>query len=61
MVSPTYTMEIFNVTFGINTTLFELFSALKGNWAKFDKKTDKIEPIIRPKHQGGIPHVQATM
>jgi UDP-N-acetylglucosamine/UDP-N-acetylgalactosamine 4-epimerase len=61
MVSPTYIMEIFNVAFGINTTLFELFSALKGNFAKFDKELDKIEPIIGPKRQGDIPHGQATI
>ena len=54
-------MDVFNVAYGGNTTLFELFSALKENLAKFDKEIDKIKPIIGPKRQGDIPHSQATI
>ena len=58
---PTCIMEIFNVAFGSNTTLFELFSALKENLTLFDKGVNKIEPIVGPKRQGDIPHSQASI
>ena len=58
---PTCIMEIFNVAFGSNTTLFELCAALKSNLGMFDKEIDKIEPIIGPKRQGDIPHSQASI
>ena len=58
---PTCIMEIFNVAFGSNTTLFELFDALKTNLTRFDKNIVDIEPIIGPKRQGDIPHSQASI
>jgi UDP-N-acetylglucosamine/UDP-N-acetylgalactosamine 4-epimerase len=61
METPTCVMEVFNVAFGSNTTLFELFSALKENLAMLDKEIDKMEPIIGPKRQGDIPHSQASI
>jgi UDP-N-acetylglucosamine/UDP-N-acetylgalactosamine 4-epimerase len=58
---PTSIMEIFNVAYGGNTTLFELFDALKTNLTRFDKNIADIEPIIGPKRQGDIPHSHASI
>ena len=58
---PTCIMEVFNVAYGGNTTLFELLDALKENLAKYDKAIPKIEPIIGPKRQGDIPHSHASI
>ena len=55
------TMEVFNVAYGGNTTLFELFNALKTNLSKFDKAIANLEPIIGPKRQGDIPHSHASI
>ena len=59
--TPYVVMDVFNVAFGSNTTLFELFTALKKNLAMFDKEIDKIEPIIGPKRLGDIPHSHASI
>lgn len=61
IISPTCVMEVFNVAFGGNTTLFELLDALKINLSKFDKKIKNIEPIIGPNRQGDIPHSHASI
>jgi UDP-N-acetylglucosamine/UDP-N-acetylgalactosamine 4-epimerase len=58
---PTCIMEVFNVAYGGNATLFELFDALKENLAKYDKAIADIEAIIGPKRQGDIPHSQASI
>ena len=54
-------MDVFNVAYGGNTTLFELFNALKTNLSKYDKAIADIKPIIGPKRQGDIPHSQASI
>ncbi|MDP3832083.1 MAG: NAD-dependent epimerase/dehydratase family protein [Ignavibacteriaceae bacterium] len=53
--------EVFNVAFGGNTTLNQLFAALRDNFAKFDEKIDKIEPEYGPFRVGDIPHSQASI
>jgi UDP-N-acetylglucosamine/UDP-N-acetylgalactosamine 4-epimerase len=58
---PKCIMEVFNVAYGGNTTLFELFNALKTNLSKYDKAMANIEPIIGSKRQGDIPHSQASI
>jgi len=58
---PIFVMDVFNVAYGGNTTLFELFEALKTNLAKHDRTIVKIEPIIGPKRQGDIPHSHASI
>ena len=58
---PFRVMEVFNVAYGGNTTLFELFDALRNNLGKFDKKIENIEPIIGAKRQGDIPHSHASI
>ena len=54
-------MDVFNVAYGGNTTLFELFDALKINLSKFDRNIAKLKPFIGPKRQGDIPHSQASI
>ena len=59
--SPKVVMDVFNVAYGGNTTLFELFDALKINLSKFDRNIAKLKPIIGPKRQGDIPHSHASI
>ncbi len=53
--------EIFNVAYGGNTNLIELFEALRDNLARFDKEIQKIEPKFGPFRPGDIPHSQASI
>ena len=52
---------VFNVAFGGNTTLLELFDCLRNNLAKYDSDIASIEPIFREKRAGDIPHSQASI
>ena len=53
--------EVFNVAFGGNTTLNELFEALSKNLSHFDGEIAKIEPIYGPFRAGDIPHSMASI
>ncbi len=53
--------EVFNVAYGSNTTLNQLFDYLKNNLAKYDEKILKIEPIYGPNRDGDIPHSLASI
>ena len=53
--------EVFNVAFGGNTTLNELFEALQTKLANFDKKIKDISPIHGPNRPGDIPHSLASV
>ena len=59
--APKVVMDVFNVAYGDNMTLFELFDALKTNLAKCDKAITNIKPIIGSKRQGDIPHSRASI
>ena len=52
---------VFNVAYGGNTTLLQLFECLKFHLAKFDQKIKLIEPIFRESRKGDIPHSQASI
>lgn len=52
---------VFNVAYGGNTTLIDLFDCLKENLAKYDPEIAKIEPVFRAKRAGDIPHSQASI
>lgn len=52
---------VFNVAYGGNTTLLELFDCLRNNLAKFDSSISSIEPIFRENRAGDIPHSQASI
>ena len=56
-----YFSEVFNVAYGGNTNLLELYNALKENLAKFDKDIANIEPIFGEYRVGDVPHSQASI
>jgi UDP-N-acetylglucosamine 4-epimerase len=62
LVTPDgYINQIFNVAYGHNTTLNELFMLLRENLSKFDCEISKIEPIYGPLREGDIPHSLASI
>lgn len=52
---------VFNVAYGGNTTLNDLFRCLRDNLAKFDPAIASVEPIYRANRAGDIPHSQASI
>ncbi len=52
---------VFNVAYGGNTTLNELFYCLRDNLAQFDPEIMHINPIYRENRPGDIPHSQASI
>ena len=52
---------VFNVAYGGNTTLIDLFDCLKENLSKYDPEIAKIEPVFRANRAGDIPHSQASI
>jgi UDP-N-acetylglucosamine 4-epimerase len=58
---PTSFSEVFNVAFGGNTSLNDLFIALRGNLSKYDPEIAKIEAIHGPFRAGDIPHSLASI
>ena len=59
--NPNFVFEVFNVAFGGNTTLNELYYALQSNLSLFDPEIKKIEPIYGPERSGDIPHSLASV
>lgn len=56
-----YIHQVFNVAYGDNTHLNELFYLLRDNLSKFDPKIALIEPIYGAFRSGDIPHSQASI
>ena len=52
---------VFNVAYGDNTTLLQLFECLRMNLSKFDSEISRVEPIFRENRKGDIPHSQASI
>ena len=52
---------VFNVAYGGNTTLNDLFRCLQDNLAKYDPAIAAIEPTYRENRAGDIPHSQASI
>jgi UDP-N-acetylglucosamine/UDP-N-acetylgalactosamine 4-epimerase len=52
---------VYNIAFGSNTTLHELFSILRENLSRFDPEIATIEPIYGPERPGDIPHSHASI
>lgn len=52
---------VFNVAYGGNTTLNELYHCLRKNLAKFDPEILEIDPQYRENRAGDIPHSQASI
>lgn len=53
--------EIFNIAFGRNTTLIQLFESLKSNLAKYDPEILKVNPIFGSIMAGDVPHSHASI
>ncbi|HDR03846.1 MAG TPA: SDR family oxidoreductase [Candidatus Marinimicrobia bacterium] len=53
--------EVFNIAYGGNTNLIQLFEALRENLAKYDEKIAGIDPLFGPVRAGDIPHSQASI
>ncbi|MBX2976353.1 MAG: NAD-dependent epimerase/dehydratase family protein, partial [Ignavibacteriaceae bacterium] len=53
--------EVFNIAYGANTTLLQLFNALTDSLAKHEPLISDIEPIFGPFRIGDIPHSQANI
>ena len=52
---------VFNIAYGGNTTLNDLFACLRDNLAHFDPAIARVEPIYRENRAGDIPHSQASI
>ncbi len=52
---------VFNVAYGANTTLNQLFDYLRINLAKFDAGINNVSPSYRANRAGDIPHSQASI
>jgi UDP-N-acetylglucosamine 4-epimerase len=53
--------EVFNVAYGGNTNLIELFEALRSNLGIHDKEILKVNPIFGTNRPGDIPHSKASI
>jgi UDP-N-acetylglucosamine 4-epimerase len=52
---------VFNVAYGGNTTLNQLYDTLRRNLAQYDAEIGTLEPIYGPNRAGDIPHSQASI
>jgi UDP-N-acetylglucosamine 4-epimerase len=53
--------EVFNIAYGGNTTLNELYSALRENLALHDPEIESLKAIYGPNRSGDIPHSMASI
>jgi len=53
--------QVFNVAYGGNTTLNDLFNTLKGNLARFNPAIGTLEQEYGPYREGDIPHSLASI
>lgn len=56
-----YINQVFNVAFGGNTTLNELFDTLKSNLSQFKPEIAQLKPVYGSYRPGDIPHSQASI
>ena len=56
-----YINQVFNVAYGGNTSLNELFETLRNNLAKYKPEIANLKPIYGPYRSGDIPHSQASI
>lgn len=52
---------VFNVAYGGNTNLLDLFNCLRDNLSRFDPAIASVEPVFRENRAGDIPHSQASI
>jgi UDP-N-acetylglucosamine 4-epimerase len=53
--------KVYNIAYGGNTTLNELFAILRDNLAELDQGIGEIEPVYGPERPGDIPHSHASI
>ncbi len=53
--------QVFNVAYGGNTTLNELYNILRDNLAKFKPEIENLQPNYGPFRKGDIPHSLASI
>jgi UDP-N-acetylglucosamine 4-epimerase len=58
---PVVIFEVFNVAFGGNTSLNQLFEALRSNLSRLDSAIADVKPVYGPFRQGDIPHSLASI
>lgn len=59
--NPEALNTVFNVAFGENTTLNQLFASLKEGLGQFDSRILEVEKIHGPEREGDIPHSLASI
>lgn len=59
--TPKTVMDVFNVAYGGNTTLYQLYDALRSQLAQFDSEITNIEVVVGKKREGDIPHSLASI
>jgi UDP-N-acetylglucosamine/UDP-N-acetylgalactosamine 4-epimerase len=53
--------QVFNVAYGGNTTLNQLFKTLKNNLARFNPEIETLQPVYGSFRAGDIPHSLASI
>ncbi len=53
--------QVFNVAYGGNTTLNDLFNTLRSNLSRFNPAIATLEPVYGPYRPGDIPHSLASI
>lgn len=56
-----YINQVFNVAYGGNTTLNELFETLRNSLVKYKPEIASLEPVYGTYRNGDIPHSQASI
>jgi UDP-N-acetylglucosamine/UDP-N-acetylgalactosamine 4-epimerase len=59
--NPAALNTVYNVAFGENTTLNELYNQLVTNLSEFDKKISGIKPLYEAERQGDVRHSLASI
>ena len=59
--NPAALNAVYNVAFGENTTLIELYNQLVENLSEFDTKIAAIKPVFGPERQGDVRHSLASI
>jgi len=60
-LNTNYLSEVFNIAYGGNTTLIQLYRYIKEGLALYDPKIDDIEPMFNSVRVGDIPHSNASI
>ena len=59
--NPEALNTVYNVAFGENTTLIELYAQLVSNLSEFDARIAGINPVFGPERQGDVKHSLASI